>query len=90
VATAILDVVLLPLVAFDAHGHRLGMGGGYYDASFAAQPHALRIGLAHTVQFCAALPVRDWDVPLDAVLTERGGFGFTPRARRFFGKYEAL
>ena len=89
VATAILDAVLLPLVAFDARGHRLGMGGGYYDASLAARPRALRIGLAHAVQFCPALPARDWDVPLDAVLTERGGFSFTARARRFFPPYEA-
>jgi 5-formyltetrahydrofolate cyclo-ligase len=87
VAAASLDVVLLPLVAFDALGHRLGMGGGYYDASFAARPRALRIGLAHAVQFSASLPARDWDVPLDAVLTERGGFSFTARARRFFPQH---
>ncbi len=89
VATAILDVVLLPLVAYDAHGHRLGMGGGYYDSSFAARPHALRIGLAHAVQFCRTLSARDWDVPLDAVITEYGGTSFTARARRFFPRHEA-
>jgi 5-formyltetrahydrofolate cyclo-ligase len=85
IAPATLDVVLLPLVAFDTAGRRLGMGGGYYDATFANQHGALRVGLAHALQCSpAALPQRAWDLPLDAVITEAGGWGFTIRGRRFF------
>jgi 5-formyltetrahydrofolate cyclo-ligase len=73
-----LDLVLLPLVAFDARGNRLGMGGGYYDRSFAAlhshggwrRPRL--IGVAYAFQEVDRLPAEAWDVPLDGVLTEHG------------------
>ena len=71
-----LDLVLTPLVGFTEQGQRLGVGGGYYDRTFAfvtAAPDAPRpylLGLAYEVQKCADLPVRPWDVMLDAVLTE--------------------
>jgi len=87
IPTCILDVVLLPLVAFDDLGIRLGRGGGYYDATFGvragARPRALLIGLAHELQHHTDLAHRHWDVPLDGVITERGARGFTIRARRF-------
>jgi 5-formyltetrahydrofolate cyclo-ligase len=73
-----LHVVLAPLVAFDDRGHRLGMGAGYYDRSFRARaPGAplrppLFVGVAYEFQRVAALEPQPWDVPLDAVLTERG------------------
>lgn len=76
-----LDLVLLPLVGFDARGNRLGMGGGYYDRSFAYRLHRrawqrpLLIGTAFACQQVDHLPVRPWDVPLDAVVTERGVLG---------------
>ena len=71
-----LDMVLTPLVAFDTAGHRLGMGGGYYDASFAFlatrrywhKPHLC--GLAYDFQKLPALNPSAWDIPLDAVVTE--------------------
>ncbi|MBI5041761.1 MAG: 5-formyltetrahydrofolate cyclo-ligase [Gammaproteobacteria bacterium] len=72
-----LDLVLTPLVAFDAHGHRLGMGGGFYDRSFAYLRHHTRwlrprlIGLAYDFQRHARLPSQPWDVPLHAVVTDR-------------------
>jgi len=71
-----LDLVLAPLVGFDARGNRLGMGGGFYDRSFA---HLLRrrhwlkprlVGLAFDVQRVSRLPTQPWDVPLTAVATE--------------------
>lgn len=68
-----LDVVLLPLVAFDAQGHRLGMGGGFYDRTLAnvhslpRPPHL--IGLAHDCQLVDAVPVEAWDVPLPMIAT---------------------
>ncbi len=78
VAPAALQLVLVPLVGFDGRGHRLGMGGGFYDRSFAFLQRAGRrgrpflLGLAFARQEVAELPARPWDVPLDGVLTERG------------------
>lgn len=72
-----LDMVIAPLVAFDSKGHRLGAGGGYYDKTFAfkkAQHHRkpLIFGLAFAVQQAESLPSDEWDVKLDAVVTELG------------------
>lgn len=66
------DIILTPLLAFDAALHRLGQGGGHYDRAFALYPSALRIGIAWSVQQVAAVPVEPFDVPLHAVVTERG------------------
>jgi 5-formyltetrahydrofolate cyclo-ligase len=77
IAPLALDLVLTPLVAFDAHGHRLGMGGGFYDRSFAYLLRHIRwlrprlIGLAYDFQRQSRLPAQDWDVPLHAVATDR-------------------
>lgn len=72
-----LQVVLMPLVGFDRSGNRLGMGGGFYDRSFAfkRERHTckpLLFGLAHSIQEVPALPCESWDVPLDAIVTEEG------------------
>jgi len=83
VSLAVLDVVLLPLVAFDDAGSRLGRGGGFYDATFGSRP-TLRIGLAHELQHHDELEHQHWDAPLDAVITDRAARGFTIRGRRFF------
>ncbi|MFA6699414.1 MAG: 5-formyltetrahydrofolate cyclo-ligase [Thiomicrospira sp.] len=70
------DVVFVPLVGFDGQGHRLGMGGGFYDRSFAFRRQVshrpLLIGWAHSCQQVDALPFQPWDVNLDAVVTEQG------------------
>lgn len=71
-----MAVVVTPLVGFDARGHRLGMGGGWYDRSFAfrraqAAPPLL-VGAAFAQQQLDAVDAADWDVPLDAVATESG------------------
>ncbi len=73
-----LDLILTPLVAFDAQGQRIGMGGGFYDRTFAAQPSAQRrmIGLAHDCQQVACIPTEAWDVPLPMVLTPSAVFRF--------------
>ena len=65
-------VVLAPLVAFDALGNRLGMGGGYYDRYFQSHPQVRRVGIAHECQRAQALPVAPGDAPLLAVVTETG------------------
>lgn len=66
-----LDLMLVPLVAFDQHGQRLGMGGGFYDRTLQNwQQHGfLPVGLAHDCQQVDSLPVAEWDVPLPAVMT---------------------
>lgn len=84
-----LDVVLLPLVAFDRYGGRLGMGAGFYDRSFAFKAHSNRsspllIGLAHSCQEVDRLPVASWDVPLAAVATEEGIICCDPALRLNF------
>lgn len=74
--TRSIDVMLMPLVAFDDTGNRLGMGAGFYDRHIKALPTALRprlVGVAHEAQRCPErLPSAHWDIPLDAVLTEAG------------------
>jgi 5-formyltetrahydrofolate cyclo-ligase len=75
-APRMLDLALVPLVGFDDTGNRLGMGGGYYDRSFAftRRPSWRRprlVGVAFDGQRVAGLPRRGWDVALDAVLTPR-------------------
>jgi 5-formyltetrahydrofolate cyclo-ligase len=76
-----LDVVLLPLVAFDLKGNRLGMGGGFYDATFSHlrsnKNRPAFIGLAYELQKLESLPSDSWDLPLDGVCTESGFYQFT-------------
>ncbi|MEE4304522.1 MAG: 5-formyltetrahydrofolate cyclo-ligase [Wenzhouxiangella sp.] len=76
-APAQIDLVLMPLVGFAADGARLGMGAGFYDRAFAfrhGRPDDLPrlVGVAYSVQEVDALPVDDWDVPLDGIITEHG------------------
>ena len=65
-----LDIVLLPLVAWDLHGGRLGMGGGYYDRALAGVDGPLLVGLAHSLQQVAQVPGDPWDISMNFVLTE--------------------
>jgi len=69
---AVPDLVLVPLLAFDDHGYRLGHGGGYYDRTLAALPRARAIGIAYAGQRMDFLPHDAHDYPLDAILTEDG------------------
>ncbi|HHQ68728.1 MAG TPA: 5-formyltetrahydrofolate cyclo-ligase [Halothiobacillaceae bacterium] len=68
-----IQALLVPLVGFDLHGNRLGMGAGFYDrilASHHRPPTAL--GVAFSFQQLHALPTDPWDQPLQAIITERG------------------
>lgn len=69
------EVVLVPLVAFDRHGHRLGYGAGYYDATLAQlrqnNPDVLAIGVAFSFQEVDKLPAEAHDMRLDMVVTEK-------------------
>jgi 5-formyltetrahydrofolate cyclo-ligase len=78
-----MDVVLVPLLGFDRHGHRLGFGGGYYDRAFEylkdreRPSKPLLVGIGYALQEVARIEPRDWDVPLDYVATERELIDFT-------------
>ena len=73
-----LDLVLVPVVGFDGAGNRLGMGAGYYDRTFAFRGARREwrgprlIGVAYDCQEVDAIDARDWDVPLDGIVTESG------------------
>jgi len=72
----LLSLVLLPLVAFDSKGNRMGMGGGYYDRAFEFKQKTSRhsprlIGLAHELQKQEQLPTESWDIPLFAIFTDK-------------------
>jgi 5-formyltetrahydrofolate cyclo-ligase len=75
-----LDLIVVPLLAFDAHGRRLGSGAGYYDRLL-GRPRPFRrplvVGYAYALQQQAELPEDPWDRKLDAVATERGVTWFT-------------
>jgi 5-formyltetrahydrofolate cyclo-ligase len=67
------DIVLVPLLAFDRLGHRLGYGGGHYDATLAelrtARP-VKAVGLAYAAQQIDRIPAETWDQALDYIVTE--------------------
>ena len=73
----LLDIVLLPLVGFDTNGARLGMGGGFYDTTFAfkqkQRPNSKPwlLGVAHTCQQVDKLATAAWDIPLHGVVTDK-------------------
>jgi 5-formyltetrahydrofolate cyclo-ligase len=75
-----LDLILMPLVAFDARGNRLGMGGGFYDRSLEFLLHRRRwhkprlLGLAYDFQRVDSLTPNGWDIPLDGVVTDNGAY----------------
>ena len=75
--------VLFPLVGFDETGGRLGMGGGFYDRTFAfsrIRPCMAPklVGLAHDFQRVEQLPIEPWDVPLHGVVTDKRCYRFRP------------
>lgn len=73
-----LDIVIMPMLGFDRQGHRLGMGGGYYDRTFAFKLNSDRrpfmIGFGYGFQQLDVLTSQAWDVPLQAWVTEEGWF----------------
>jgi 5-formyltetrahydrofolate cyclo-ligase len=78
VTARMLDVVITPLVAFDANLHRVGMGGGYYDRTFSFLRHRSTwlhpklVGVAFACQEVSEIPPNPWDIPLFTVITENG------------------
>jgi 5-formyltetrahydrofolate cyclo-ligase len=70
--TLVPDMLLIPLLAFDSKGGRLGYGGGFYDRTLATLPNRFRLGCAFAAQQVDAVPVGPYDIRLDAVATENG------------------
>lgn len=68
-----LDAVLVPGVVFDRHGGRVGYGGGYYDrflAGLSRKPYL--VGICFSMQVVEQVPIEQHDIPLDALVTEKG------------------
>jgi 5-formyltetrahydrofolate cyclo-ligase len=65
-----IDAVIVPAVAFDRQGYRIGYGGGYYDRFLPGAPRAARIGVAFACQVVAGIPVDTHDIPMDGVVTD--------------------
>src|SRR5688572_18700131 len=77
VGTAIVtpNVSLIPPVGFDAHGYRLGYGGGYFDRTLASlSPQPLKIGVAREISRIETIRPQPYDVPMDCIVTEEGVF----------------
>lgn len=76
VQPAELDLVVVPLVAFERTGARLGTGAGYYDRSFEfkrsdRESKPVLAGFGYAFQECPALDIAEWDVPMDIIVTDR-------------------
>ncbi|MEB3767710.1 5-formyltetrahydrofolate cyclo-ligase [Acinetobacter sp. MD2] len=73
-----LDLLILPLLACDEHGTRLGMGGGFYDRALQYAPkHPYRLGIAHAFQYLNQPLIRQtWDQPLHALCTPKQSYLF--------------
>lgn len=67
-----VDVFVVPALAYDESGHRVGFGAGHYDATLAAAPRALRVGYAYEFQVVAALPAGPADQRVDVIVTDQG------------------
>lgn len=66
-----IDIIFMPLVAFDLRCTRLGMGAGYYDRSLEHKKKGLLFGVGYQFQRVDYIEPQPWDVPLDAVITQR-------------------
>jgi 5-formyltetrahydrofolate cyclo-ligase len=73
-----IDAILVPAVAFDLRGYRVGYGGGYYDRFLPSVPQAVRIGAAFSCQIVAEIPADPHDVPVDRIVTENGDTPICP------------
>lgn len=68
-----VDLVLVPGVAFDRRGYRVGYGGGYYDRFFnKLKKGIIKIGLCYNMQILPQVPIDSYDIPVDYIITEKG------------------
>lgn len=66
------QLFIIPMLAFDEAGHRLGYGQGHYDRTLEHYPEATKVGFAYSGQQLEAIPTDQYDVPMDFVVTEAG------------------
>jgi 5,10-methenyltetrahydrofolate synthetase len=79
-------VILLPVIGWDATGHRLGYGAGYFDRTLAAlSPRPTPIGVGYELGRIATIHPQPWDIPMDWVVTERGVYRRDGKALAFLG-----
>jgi 5-formyltetrahydrofolate cyclo-ligase len=65
------DIIIVPMLAFDKHNHRLGWGSGFYDRFLAKQPQAMKIGVCYRNSLVKhGIPAEPHDIPLDMIITE--------------------
>jgi 5-formyltetrahydrofolate cyclo-ligase len=67
-----VKAVIIPMLAFDKKGNRLGYGAGYYDRFLVSHPHLTRIGIAFAFQEVEKIPVEATDAGMDIIVTENG------------------
>ncbi|GLI46457.1 5-formyltetrahydrofolate cyclo-ligase [Methanoculleus bourgensis] len=67
-----VQVIIIPMLAFDAEGNRLGYGAGYYDRFLCRYPHPIKIGVAFSCQQAERIPADGNDVKMDYIVTEKG------------------
>lgn len=67
-----IDAVVVPAVAFDRRGYRVGYGGGYYDRFLPTAPQAAKIGAAFACQIIQGVPVGPYDIKMDRIVTDEG------------------
>jgi 5-formyltetrahydrofolate cyclo-ligase len=65
-----IDLVVVPGLAFNEQGHRIGYGGRYYDHFLVRCPQSLHIGLAYEIQIVNDIPSSEWDIPVHKIITE--------------------
>ena len=73
-----IDAIVVPAVAFDRRGHRVGYGGGYYDRFLPGSPRAVRIGAAFSCQIVDRVPADLHDLTVDRIVTEDGEIPISP------------
>jgi 5-formyltetrahydrofolate cyclo-ligase len=65
-----VDLIVVPGVAFDRKGNRMGRGRGFYDRLLKSTPNALKVGVCYDFQMLDCIPVEEFDVPMDRIITE--------------------
>lgn len=76
--TGPLDLILVPGIAFDHEGHRIGYGKGYYDTLLKKYPQVHRLSIAYELQLVEKIPHEPHDTPIQTLITENGTYSFHP------------
>lgn len=66
-----IDLAIVPGIAFDRHGYRVGYGGGYYDRFLSKYSDIIKVGIAFDLQLIHSVPKEEFDIPVDIIITEK-------------------